>query len=245
MKKVLCIGATSSIARQLALQIAGQGGELFLAGRAEDELRFITEDIRIRYDVNVETGRFDADDFVSHSELFNNTIKALDGLDMVVCSLGYLGEQKKGENDTTEAFRIIDINYKAVVSLISLAANYLEERNKGDIIVLSSVAGDRGRQSNYIYGSAKAGVTVFLQGLLNRLAGKNVHVLTVKLGFVDTAMTYGLPGLFGVADPADVATEILKAAIKKKNEIYIPWFWRLIMTIIKSIPEPLFKRLSL
>ena len=115
----------------------------------------------------------------------------------------------------------------------------------GFIIALSSVAGDRGRQSNYIYGSAKGGLSVFLQGLRNRLFHSGVRVITIKLGFVDTAMTFGLPNLFLVASPQEVGKKIVKAVNRGRNVVYIPWFWRLIMGIICSIPECVFKRLKL
>jgi decaprenylphospho-beta-D-erythro-pentofuranosid-2-ulose 2-reductase len=140
---------------------------------------------------------------------------------------------------------MVAVNYLGAMSVLDQCANLLATAGAGFIVGISSVAGDRGRQSNYYYGSAKAGLTAYLSGLRNRLSGQGVQVLTVKPGFVDTAMTYGLEGMFLVASPEDVGRQIVRAVEKRRNTVYLPWFWRYIMLIIRHIPEFLFKRLKL
>lgn len=155
------------------------------------------------------------------------------------------GDQSLAQTDFNHAQLIIDSNYTSVVSILTHVANYLEKQSHGWIVCISSVAGDRGRQSNYIYGSAKGGVSLFLQGLRNRLAKSGVHVLTAKHGFVDNKIAFGKPGMFLVASPERVASDILRALQKGKNIAYVPWFWWGIMLIIRNIPESLFKWLNL
>jgi short-subunit dehydrogenase len=157
--------------------------------------------------------------------------------------MGYLGDQAKGQCDGEEARRILETNFTGCVSALNILANHFEPRRAGFICAISSVAGDRGRQSNYLYGAAKAGLSAYLQGLRNRLFHAHVKVLTVKPGFVDTHMTYGRSGLFLVASPESVAKGIFRAIVKGKDVVYLPWFWRPIMLVVRSIPEGIFKRL--
>jgi decaprenylphospho-beta-D-erythro-pentofuranosid-2-ulose 2-reductase len=140
---------------------------------------------------------------------------------------------------------MVAVNYLGAMSVLDQCAGVLAAGGNGFIIGISSVAGDRGRQSNYYYGSAKAGLSAYLSGLRNRLSGQGVHVMTVKPGFVDTAMTYGLEGMFLVASPEDIGRQIVRAVGKRRNTVYLPWFWRYIMLIIRHIPEFVFKRLKL
>ena len=160
----------------------------------------------------------------------------------MVC-IGELGNQAKGQSDWGEARRILETNFTGCVSLLNILANHFEARRAGFICALSSVAGDRGRQSNYLYGSAKAGLSAFLQGLRNRLYPAHVKVITIKPGFVVTRMTYGRPGLLLVASPERVGKGIFRAVVKGKDVVYLPWFWRFIMLMVRSIPEAIFKRL--
>lgn len=244
-KAILVIGATSSIARALAGEIARQGAALHLAARDEFELERVAKDIAVRYRVPVSWSPFEALDYDSHPDFLQKVIDQLSRLDGVVVCLGELGEQQKAEIDFDRARRIIHSNYTGVVSILTHVANYLEQQREGFIIGISSVAGDRGRQSNYFYGSAKGALSLFLQGLRNRLAKSNVHVLTVKPGFVDTKMTFGKPGMFLIASPSQIATAILQGLRKGRNIVYVPGFWFWIMLIIRSIPESRFKRLKL
>ncbi|GAA0894025.1 SDR family oxidoreductase [Fulvivirga kasyanovii] len=243
MKTVLLLGATSDIGQALADKYAKEGYTVWLAGRNVQHMQDIATDLKIRHEASVEYFRFEALDYLSHQKFYND----LPGTpDVAICIFGYLGDQEKAEKELEECQNILDTNYKAAVSILNIVANSYEESGTGTIIGISSVAGDRGRQSNYFYGSAKAGFTAYLAGLRNRLFKHNVHVLTVKPGFVDTKMTehLELPAPL-TAQPQKVANAIFKAARKKNNSIYVLGIWWLIMAIIKSIPEPIFKRLKL
>ena len=244
-KAVLIIGATSSIARALAHQMAQQGAALHLAARDGYEVERVAKDIAIRYQAPISWSNFEALNYNTHPELLQKAVDHLGGLDGVVVSLGELGEQQQAQVDFSHARQIIHSNYTGVASILTHVANYLEQQGSGFIIGISSVAGDRGRQSNYIYGSAKGALSLFLQGLRNRLTKSGVHVMTVKPGFVDTKMTFGKSGMFLVASPERVATAVMKAWRKGKDIVYVPWFWFWILLIIRSIPEALFKRLNL
>jgi decaprenylphospho-beta-D-erythro-pentofuranosid-2-ulose 2-reductase len=245
MKNVLILGATSGIAKALAYEFAKKEHNLLLAGRDVEELTLIAKDIRIRHGVSVSVHRFDALDYDGHAGFFAKCVEEAGELEGLVLAYGYLGDQKKAEEDFQEARLVIETNYLSAVSVLNLAANYFEAKKGGFLCVLSSVAGDRGRQSNFMYGSAKGGLSLYLQGLRNRLSKSNVQVLTVKPGFVDTKMTFGQKGMFLVAKPEDVAAAIYKKIQKKADVAYTPFFWKYIMLIIRSIPERIFKRLSL
>ncbi len=243
MKHALILGATSDIAKALAHKYAGQGYSLTLAARKSDRLAEVASDIEIRHSAKVEVVEFDALDYSGHAGFYESLTQKPD---VAICVFGYLGDQKTAQSDFSEAEQIINSNYTGAVSILNIIAADFERRRSGTIIGISSVAGDRGRQSNYIYGSAKAGLTVYLAGLRNRLAKSNVHVLTVKPGFVRTKMTAGLPLPAPVtAKPARVAEDIFKAQQKGSNQLYTLRLWQLIMLVIRHIPEPIFKRLSL
>ncbi len=242
---VLILGATSPIARATAQYLASEGYGLYLASRDADELKRIAADMSVRYSIPVEASRFDAEDFYSHPDFIQRVVKQVGNLEGVVLAFGYLGEQQHAVVDFKEGHAILNRNFVGACSILSECANYFEAKKSGFIIGISSVAGDRGRQSNYYYGSAKSGLSTFLQGMRNRLYPSGVHVMTVKPGFVDTGMTFGKPGLFLVASPTTVGQEIGKALKKRKTVVYVPWFWRYIMCIIKAIPENIFRRLKL
>jgi len=246
MAGVLIVGATSAIARAVAREYAAAGEDLVLAGRDAQELEWQAADLRIRHGVRAETVPFDAlapDTHETFAErVFADPAAAPAG---VVVALGYLGDQARAQADPAEARRILDVNFTATVSVLNALSNRMEERPGGFICVLSSVAGDRGRQSNYLYGAAKGGLTVYLQGLRNRMFRHGVRVVTVKPGFVDTGMTFGKPGLFLVAPPERVAKGIRRAIRRGRSTVYLPGFWRMLMMVIRAIPEPLFKRMKL
>ncbi|MCB0209757.1 MAG: SDR family oxidoreductase [Anaerolineae bacterium] len=243
MKDVLILGAASDIAKAIAHQYAADGYNVVLAARNAARLAETATDIKIRYQVEATTAEFDALDFAGHAAFY----EALNPKpDVVVVVFGYLGDQDKAQSDFAETQRIIDTNYTGAVSILNIVANAMERRRAGTIIGVSSVAGDRGRGSNYIYGSAKAALTAYLSGLRNRLAKSNVHVITVKPGFVRTKMTEGLPLPAPVtAKPEQVAKDVIKADHKKLNQIYSLWMWRYLMMIIRNIPEPIFKKMKL
>jgi len=243
MPTALILGAGSDMAVAIARQYAGGKYDLQLAARNVDSLYPLQQDLQIRYHIKVESYAFDATDFDSHAAFYAGLpVKP----DITICVFGYLGEQVKAQSNWSEAARIIHTNFTGAVSILNIVADDYAATGAGTIVGISSVAGERGRQSNYIYGSSKAGFTTYLSGLRNRLFHKGVHVLTVKPGFVYTRMTEHLkmPPLL-TAQPDAVAKDVYKAAAKKKNVLYTKWFWRYIMLIIKSIPEGIFKKLKL
>lgn len=243
MPNILILGATSDIAQAIAATFANQNFSVCLAGRSMDDLQRLQKDLAIRYRVDVTTKQFDAADSASHTA-FIDSFETLP--EVTACVFGYLGEQKSAERNPAEAMSIMQVNYVGAVSVLSAIANKYEARKSGTIIGISSVAGERGRQSNYFYGSAKAGFSVFLDGLRNRLFACNVHVVTVKPGFVNTKMTQGLPLPKPLtAQPMQVADAVFKAYLNKQNTVYVLWMWRWIMLIIKCIPEFIFKKMKL
>lgn len=239
---ILILGATSAIARSAAMLWARRGHDLYLASRDKSELERISADMMIRYDVVVRHTVFDVEQISQHEVFVERVFREAGEISGVLFACGYLGDQAKAIGDFSEAKKIIDINYTGACSILTYCANALVKQKNGFIAAISSVAGDRGRQSNYVYGSAKGGLSIFLEGLRNRLHALGVHVLTIKPGFVDTAMTYGRTGMFLVASPDAVAEAIVKAVDRRKNVIYVPWFWRAIMGVIKNFPEALMKR---
>lgn len=245
MKRVLILGASSAIAEQTARLFAARGDQLLLVARNAQRLKTICDDLRVRGARDCDYRVADLADTTTHAALLREATTRLDGLDIIVVAYGTLGDQKAGEADFGNTLQELQINCLSVVSLLTLAANQFEQQRSGCIAVISSVAGDRGRQSNYIYGTAKGALSIFLQGLRNRLYKANVQVLTIKPGFVDSPMTKDFKkGLLWVK-PAVIAQGILKAIDKRQDVVYLPFFWRYIMLIIKLIPEKLFKRLSL
>lgn len=243
MKHLLILGASSGMARAIAARFAQDGWTLMLAGRNLEELHKDAEDLRIRYQAQATTHRLDALDIDSHGAFFNDLPAQPMG---VVCAIGILGDQDQAQQDEAHAQKILATNFSGCVSLLGEAARRLEAQGSGFIVGIGSVAGDRGRQSNYYYGSAKAGFAAWLSGLRNRLSKKGVHVVTVKPGFVATKMTehLDLPPLL-TGQPQQVAEDVYKAVKKGRDVIYTRWFWRYIMLIIRTIPERIFKGLSL
>ena len=243
MSYVLIIGAKSDIAQAIAKKYAENGYNLYLAARQVNELEIFAKDLAIRSNQTVQCLELDILDTASHPDFYNDLPEKPEG---VITAVGYLGAQELAQSDFNEAQKIIDTNYTGVVSLLNLIANDFEQRQYGFIVGISSVAGDRGRKSNYIYGSAKAALSAYLSGLRNRLYASGVDVLTVKPGFVATKMTAGmdLPAKL-TAQPEAVASDIYKAQQKKKNVLYTKWLWKWIMLIIKHIPEGIFKKMSI
>lgn len=242
---VLVFGATSGIAKAVALELAKLGHPLYLAARDPEELARVAADLHIRTGVQVWSEVFDAADEDSYSRYLQDVYSAAGKLEGVVFAVGYLGDQSKAEEDWTEAKKILETNFVQAAGILHLVGSLLELQESGWIVALSSVAGDRGRMSNYVYGSAKGGLTVFLQGLRSRMQKSGVHVMTVKPGPVDTSMTYGMDKLPLLADPAKVGATIVKALQKRKDVVYVPAPWKLIMFVLRSVPEKIFKKTSL
>lgn len=241
----LILGVTSPIARAIAARYAQAGYNLIIAARDPQELEHIAQDLRLRYQVKVHAERFDALDFDDHEPMLERAESALGPIQVAALAFGEMGEQRQNQEDFTQAHKVIDTNYTGAVSICEAIAKLLTARGQGSIIAISSVAGDRGRASNYIYGSAKGALSLYLQGLRNRLFSEGVHVMTVKLGFVDTRMTFGMQTKIPVATPEQAAGAIFDAQQARTDVLYYPRFWAGIMGIIKSLPEPIFKRLSL
>lgn len=243
MPTVLILGAASDMAVAIAKKYASKGFNVQLAARNTSRLQALQSDIKIRYHVQCTLHEFDALNYESHQGFFDGLAQKPE---QAVCVFGYLGENEVARANWSESAKIINTNYTGAVSILNVVSNYYASQKSGIIVGISSVAGERGRQSNYIYGSAKAGFTAYLSGLRNRMFHENVHVVSIQPGFVYTAMTANmkLPPLL-TAKPEDVASTVFKAAAKKKDTVYVKWFWRWIMLIIKSVPEFMFKKLKL
>jgi short-subunit dehydrogenase len=243
MSYVLIVGAKSDIAKATAREYAKNGYDLYLAGRNVEELKEFAQDVTTRTQKDVQLVELDILDYASHQSFYDNLAEKPLG---IISAVGYLGDQEKAQSDFSEAQKIIDTNYTGVVSLFNIIADDFEKRRSGFMVGISSVAGDRGRKSNYIYGSAKAALTAYLSGLRNRLYDAQVHVLTVKPGFVATKMTedMDLPEKL-TAQPEEVAEDIYNAQQKGKNVLYTKWIWRWVMMVIKMIPEWKFKGMSI
>ncbi len=243
MGYILIIGAKSDIARALARQYAENGYDLYLAARQAGSLEPLAQDISVRFGRKVRCAELDMLDFDNHQAFYDSLEEKPLG---VISAVGYLGDQEKAQSDFVEARTILDTNYTSVVSMLNIIADDFAARRSGFIVGISSVAGDRGRKANYLYGSAKAALTTYLSGLRNRLHDHKVRVLTVKPGFVNTRMTkgMGLPEKL-TAEPEEVAKAIFTAQQGNRNELYCRWIWKYIMLIIKSIPEWKFKGMSI
>ena len=242
---ILILGATSPIARALAERYAEEGHPIALAARAKGEAERIAKDLAIRHGVETLALAFDALAYDTHAAVVDQTVSALGPIDVALIAFGDMGDQEDSEHSFEAARHIIDVNYTGAVSVCEALAKTMSARERGCIVGIASVAGDRGRKSNYFYGSAKGAFALYLQGLRNRLFASNVHVVTVKPGFVDTRMTFGMETKIPIAAPDDVAKAIVHAVEYRSNVLYFPHFWAGIMGVIKAIPEELFKRLSL
>jgi short-subunit dehydrogenase len=243
-RSALILGATSDIARATARRLAAEGcAVMMLAARDPDRLAADAADLAIRHHTAVTRHRFDA----LEPQDFNAFLDGLPALpEIVVCAVGALGDQRAAQSDPAAALRLMRANYEGPALILGMLAERMAARGSGTLVGISSVAGERGRASNYIYGSAKAGFTAFLSGLRNRLHASGVRVVTVLPGFVDTRMTEGKalnPWL--TASPDEVAKAIARAIDRGRDVIWVRPVWRLIMAVIRALPEPLFKRTRL
>jgi len=240
----LVLGGSSAVARAFARQLAREGADVVMAGRDQEDLARSVGDLVACYEGNASAFSFDAANDEDRTHLAEMAA-GLAGVVNVAVFFGMMPAQAEVDEDPDLAQMVVDANFTGAVVTLHKLAPVLEARGKGVVVGVGSVAGDRGRLPNYVYGAAKAGFHTYLAGLRNRLARKGVHVLTVKPGFMDTAMTFGLPGLFLVASPEEVAAQILKAARKRVPVIYVPWFWKYIMLIIRHVPERIFMRMKI
>ena len=246
MKKVLLIGASSAIANATARLWAKEGDALFLVSRNLEHLEVISKDLKVRGASQVSSYCMDVNDVSSYEPMLAHADQELGEIDIVLIAHGTLSDQAACEQSVAATIQEIQTNALSTIGLLTLIANRLEKQNKGVIAVISSVAGDRGRQSNYVYGSAKSMVNTFTSGLRQRLYKSGVSVLTIKPGFVDTPMTTQFKKGLLWAKPQHIAKIITKACEAKTNaEIYAPFFWRFIMLIIKLIPTSIYKHLKI
>jgi short-subunit dehydrogenase len=246
MKTVLILGANSGMARALARLTASPAVQLILAGRNTKEMEKTAADLEVRgHGPKPFIMAFDAQATETHEKFWSQVLAKVKVVDEVYLFFGQMHPQAEAQKDFHLAEEMLVTNYVGAVSILERVAATMEERKQGLIVGVSSVAGDRGRRSNYLYGSSKAGLSAFLSGLRSRLVPAGVHVLTVKPGFVDTPMTAGMKKGLLFAKPETIARGILKAVKAKKDVVYLPFFWRWIMLVIIHIPEGMFKKTRL
>jgi len=246
MKNILIIGGSSAIAGACARRWAADGARLVLAGRHPLRLEAVAQDLRVRGALEAHTHVLDINDHAQHPALLDASRAALGTIDIVLIAHGTLSDQALCEREVDAALLEFSTNALSTIALLTRLASVFEAQRSGTLAVISSVAGERGRPSNYVYGAAKAAVTTFCEGLRARLFKAGVRVLTIKPGFVDTPMTAGLalPGPL-VASPERVGADIVRAIAQGKDTLYTPWFWSAIMLVIRALPRFVFKRVSL
>jgi decaprenylphospho-beta-D-erythro-pentofuranosid-2-ulose 2-reductase len=244
-KRILVLGATSGIAEACCRMWAERGDSLFLVARNGDRLAAVAADMRTRGAAHVGSAVADLDDTAAHPEMLAHAINSLAGMDVAFLAHGVLGDQGDAERSFPAAEQILHTNIDSPVSLLTWLGNYCAQRHSGTLAVLSSVAGERGRKSNYVYGASKAGLSVFVDGLRNRLDREGVRVMTIKPGPVRTSMTQAMKGSAKFADVEVVAKTLVKVIDKGADVVYVPGIWRIIMAVIRAIPERVFKKLDL
>lgn len=244
-EKVLIVGATSTIAEAVARLFAARGDTLFLLARDKARVEAVAQDLRVRGAGDASAALLDVFDLGAHAMAIDNACAALGGLDIALIAHGTLADQARCDVDVEYRLREFAVNGTATIALSALIAQKLETQGRGTLAVISSVAGDRGRASNYLYGSAKAAVSAYLSGLRQRVNATDVNVLTIKPGFVDTPMTMGFKRSALWANPEQIARGIVRAIDRRRSVVYLPWFWRPIMFVIRMIPESVFRRIKL
>ena len=244
-KRVLALGATSAIAEATLRLFAERHATFFLVGRNARKLAAVRDDLLTRGASAATAYVADLDDTGAHPAMLAQAVTVLGGLDVTLIAHGVLGDQPEAEKDYAAAEAILQTNFLSSVSLVTWLANYFEGEHRGTIAVISSVAGDRGRKSNYVYGASKGGLNIFLDGVRNRIDRAGVNVLTIKPGFVATPMTAHLPKGALFAQPAQVAKHIVRAIDKRKDVAYVPPFWWVIMLVVRGIPRRVFKKMNM
>jgi len=245
MKNVLVLGANSAIAKATCRLWAARGDRLFLVARERQKLESFAQDLKVRGNNNIFTFATDLTRADQHEQILNQAKSNLGSIDIVLIAYGLLGEQSSAERSWQESYKILDVNFISVAAVLTLLSNDLQHVQAGNIAVITSVAGDRGRASNYVYGTAKGALSIFLSGLRNRLSHSNVSICDLRLGFVDTPMTATFPKGPLWATPEHVAKGIVSAIDARKDIVYLPGFWFWIMLIIRNIPERIFKKLRI
>lgn len=241
----MVLGATSAIAHAVSRRFAEQKASFVLVARDAAKLEANAADLTVRGAAKVATRIADLNASAAHPGLIEGATSELGHIDVVLIAHGILPDQQRCEEDLVELRKAIDTNLLSVVSLAMISARELERQRQGTLVVLGSVAGDRGKRSNYVYGAAKAGIAVFLEGLRARLGVRGVHVLTVKPGFVVTPMTVQFAKGPIWATPERVAGAICRAIEQRRSVIYVPWFWRPIMLVVRVLPDFVITRLRM
>jgi decaprenylphospho-beta-D-erythro-pentofuranosid-2-ulose 2-reductase len=246
MDKFVILGATSEIAQQVQRILASKGKRLLLVGRSAERLEIVAADLRVRGATEVITFKADLADVSQHSQVMGFVLQRFPDFECVLLAYGTMQDQEECRHSVEMSLQEWQSNFVSAAGLLTLFADILETRRCGCIAAITSVAGDRGRSSNYVYGAAKGALSLFLQGLRGRLHESSVRVLTIKPGPVRTPMTAGLRQDRVFADPVSVARDICRALENDSKEIlYTPWYWRYVMAVVKLIPEVVFKRLSI
>jgi decaprenylphospho-beta-D-erythro-pentofuranosid-2-ulose 2-reductase len=245
LKRIIVLGATSSIAQHVLQLLAEEGHELLLVARHAERLATIAADLRLRGASRVLSFVADLSDLTTHSQLFRFAVDEFRDFDTVLLTYGTMQDQNECRVSLEKSVAEWNTNFVSAAALLTVFATELKRRNCGCLAVVTSVAGDRGRGSNYVYGSAKGALSLYLQGLRNHLHKSNVRVITIKPGPVNTRMTAHLASSSKFASPSRVASDIVRALHKPRDIVYTPWYWRHIMGVIKAIPESIFKRLPL
>ncbi len=244
-KNILIIGATSAIACATARLYAACHHQFFLVGRNEEKIKLTKQDLLIRGAKKVESYCCDLTKMENHEKILHHAELSLGTLDIVIIAHGVLPDQQQCEKNIDFMVQSFEVNQISTLCLLTLISERLKTQGHGTVAVLSSVAGERGRKINYVYGAAKSAVSIFLQGLRNRFHGTGIHFLTIHPGFICTPMTENFKKGRLWKQPDEIAPDIVKAIAKKKDLLYTPWFWRYIMLIIKMIPEKFFKKMSI
>lgn len=244
-KRIVIFGATSAMAMETAKIWASRGEDLCLVARSKEKLAALSQDLRTRGAGQALEIISDLSNIKEHGALLSKIKSEFGEFDTVLVAYGTLGDQRKCELSFDETMKELNTNFLSVVSLITPIANDFEKKGHGSIAVITSVAGDRGRKSNYVYGTAKGALSRFLQGLRNRFGKTNISVIEIRPGFTDTPMTADVKKGPLFVPPTVIATGIVKAIDRGSNIVYLPWFWRFIMQIIQHIPELIFKKMSL
>ncbi|HET6655092.1 MAG TPA: SDR family oxidoreductase [Gammaproteobacteria bacterium] len=245
MKRCLVIGATSAIAVATARALAARGDALFLVARDAARLQALAEDLRVRGAPRVDTALLDVDELAAHAAVLDQAWTVLGQVDIALMAHGTLPDQTACNDSLDATLAAFHTNATASIALVAAVAARLRQAHAGTLAVISSVAGDRGRASNYLYGAAKAAVSAYTGGLRQRLASEGVNVLTIKPGLVDTPMTRHLRKNALWAQPEQVARGIVRAIDARRSVVYLPWFWRPIMALVRAVPEPLFRRMRM
>lgn len=245
MKRILIIGATSAIAQATAREFCDLGTHFYLVGRNAEKLGIVRDDLILRGAENVAVDAMNPVQLDEHEFLLSRAELVLGHIDLVLIAMGDLPDQKEVQHSARKTAKALTINAVSIISLATIIADKFQDQGFGKLAVISSVAGDRGRASNYVYGAAKSAVSTFMEGLAGRFKGTGITTLCIKPGFVDTPMTAHLKKGKLWAQPEDIAKGIKKALEKRKTQVYLPGFWRVIMFGIKNIPHEIFRRLPL